>query len=86
MEELLINPKTGKEYVNVPPKVAAAYLDVGTPFMYEGLKQGVLPFGTAVQSQKGRWIFNIPIQRLRAYKNGYDIDMLSALLRQVLER
>lgn len=86
MEELLINPKTGKEYVNVPPKVAAAYLDVGVPFIYEGLKQGVLPYGTAVQTPKGRWTFNIPIQRLRAYKNGYDIDMLSALLRQVLER
>lgn len=85
MEELLINPKTGKEYVNVPPKIAARYLGVSEQFVYKGLKQGVLPFGTAVDAGK-EWMFNIPIQRLRVYKNGYDIDMLGAILRQVLER
>lgn len=86
MEELLINPKTGKEYVNVPPKAAAKYLGVSEQFIYNGLKQNALPFGTAVQTDKGVWTFNIPIQRLRIYKDGYDIDMLNGLLKQVLDK
>lgn len=83
MEELLINPKTGEEYVNVPSKVAAKYLGVSEQFIYNGLKQNILPFGRAVHTGK-EWVFNIPIQRLRIYKNGYDLDMLNGLLRQLL--
>jgi hypothetical protein len=75
MTNILINPKTGTEYIDVPPKVAAAYLDVGTPFIYEGLKQGIFPFGTAVQTKKGRWAFNIPIERLKAYKQAADMKI-----------
>lgn len=63
--ELLINSKTGEEYVDVPPSIAAEYLGVALNFIYQGLQKHTLPIGTAVQSNKGRWTYNIPCERLR---------------------
>lgn len=70
MDELLINPNTGQEYINVPVKTAAKYLDFSYISIYEGLKQGVLPFGSAVQGAGGKWSFLIPCERLKAYAQG----------------
>ena len=67
---MLINPNTGEEYINVPVKVAAEYLKFSYNSIYEGLKQGVLPFGLAVQGKGGKWSFLIPCERLKAYANG----------------
>jgi hypothetical protein len=82
-ENVLVDPKTGQEYINVPPRIAAKYLGVSKDYVYSGLKQGVLPFGTAVQSDKGIWSFNIPAERLKIYKNGMDISMLNQLINLV---
>lgn len=79
-DNILINPKTGQEYVNVPPKVAAKYLGVSEQFIYKGLKQKALPFGTAIDAGK-EWAFSIPVDRLKIYKNGLDLSMLNALLK-----
>lgn len=84
-DELLINPSTGQEYVDVPPTVAARFLDVALNFIYEGLKKQVLPIGTAVQSEKGRWTYNIPCQRLKAYAKGADVLQISELLNLLKE-
>lgn len=78
---ILINPETGQEYVNVPPKVAAKFLDVSEPFIYDGLKQGKLPFGIGILGKSGnKWSFNIPVARLKAYKSGVDLSLLSNLI------
>ena len=59
-DEILINPKTGQEYDDVPPTVAAKYLGVALNLIYEGLKKQTLPIGSAVQSDSGRWRYSIP--------------------------
>ena len=64
-DEILINPKTNQEYRDVPPTVAAEYLGVALNYVYEGLKKQTLPIGSAVKSDKGRWTYNIPIDRLK---------------------
>lgn len=79
-DKILINPKTHQEYTDVPPTVAAEYLGTALNFVYEGLKKQTLPIGSAVQSDKGRWSYNIPIDRLKAYANGTDISLLNKLL------
>lgn len=78
--KLLINPDTREKYVNVSPKVAAKYLGVSQKFVYDLLKSGSCPFGTAVQTDTGSWMFNIPVARLEAYANGLDVSMLVQLL------
>lgn len=82
-DSILINPKTGEEYVNVPSKVAAKYLGVSEQFIYNGLKQNILPFGRAVHTGK-EWVFNIPVNRLKIYKNGLDLNMLNVLFQPEL--
>lgn len=67
-DDILIDPETGKEYINVPVKVAAKYLDFPVPAMYECLKQGKAPFGIGVVPTSGsKWSFVIPIDRLKAW-------------------
>ena len=83
-DRILINPKTGQEYDDVPPTVAAKYLGVALNFIYEGLKKQTLPIGSAVQSDSGRWSYNLPIDRLKAYASGADITVSISLLRQLL--
>lgn len=83
-EKILINPKTNQEYRDVPPTVAAEYLGVALNYVYEGLKKQTLPIGSAVQSDKGRWSYNIPIDRLKTYASGADIIVSISLLRQLL--
>ena len=78
-DKILIDPNTGQEYIDVPPTVAAKFLDVALNFIYEGLKKRVLPIGTAVQSEKGRWTYNIPCERLKAYAKGVDISLMSEI-------
>lgn len=82
--ELLINPKTGEEYVDVPPSIAAEYLGVALNFIYQGLQKHTLPIGAAVQSNKGRWTYNIPCERLKAYASGIDVLQTTALLKRLL--
>lgn len=77
---LLINPKTGEEYVDVPPTVAAKFLGVAPTFIYNGLRQGRLPFGSAAQGEKGGWVYNIPAERLKMYATGVDISLLIQML------
>lgn len=78
--ELLINPETGEKYVNVSPKIAAKYLGVSQKFVYDFLKTGKCPYGNGVQTDTGAWMFSIPVARLEAYANGYDITMVNQLL------
>lgn len=54
---ILINPKTGKEYENVPVRIAAEYLDVAPGLIRHGLIEKRLPIGTAFppQSEGGKW-------------------------------
>lgn len=84
IDKILINPKTNQEYRDVPPTVAAEYLGVALNYVYEGLKKQTLPIGSAVQSDKGRWSYNIPIDRLKTYASGADISLLTALLNKLL--
>ena len=77
---VLINPKTGEEYVDVPPTVAAKFLGVAPTFIYNGLRQGRLPFGSAAQGDKGGWVYNIPAERLKMYATGVDISLLIQML------
>ncbi|MBQ7505334.1 MAG: hypothetical protein IJT79_08475 [Ruminococcus sp.] len=80
MNNILIDPKTGEEYVDVPPSAAAKYLGVTVLLVREGLKSGALPIGAAVQPKpNGKWIFNIPIARLKAYREASDLNLKSAL-------
>lgn len=82
-EKVLINPKTGQEYVDVPPTAAAKYLGVALNFIYEGLKKQTLPIGSAVRNDSGRWTYNIPCARLKAYACGVDITLLNEFLNQL---
>ena len=83
-DKILVNPKTNQEYTDVPPTVAAEYLGVALNYVYEGLKKQTLPIGSAVQSDKGRWTYNIPIDRLKTYASGADISLLTTLLNNLL--
>ncbi len=83
-DKILINPKTNQEYRDVPPTVAAEYLGVALNYVYEGLKKQTLPIGSAVQSDKGRWSYNIPIDRLKTYASGADISLLTTLLNKLI--
>lgn len=85
-EALLINPNTGEEYVDVPPMVAAEYLGVALNFIYKGLQKQTLPIGAAVQSDRGRWTYNIPCKRLKAYASGIDVLQTTDLIKQLLEK
>lgn len=83
-DKILVNPKTNQEYRDVPPTVAAKYLGVALNFIYEGLKKQTLPIGSAVQSDSGRWSYNIPIDRLKTYASGADLSLLTSLLTTLL--
>ena len=83
---LLINPKTGQEYDDVPPTVAAKFVGVALNFVHDGLKLKALPIGTAVQSEKGRWTYNIPCDRLKAYASGVDVLQTTQLLEMFISR
>lgn len=84
-DKILINPKTGQEYDDVPPTVAAKYLGVALNFIYEGIKKQTLPIGSAVQSDSGRWSYSIPCARLKTYASGADITVAINLLKQLLK-
>ncbi|MCD8025768.1 MAG: hypothetical protein LUF33_02255 [Clostridiales bacterium] len=86
MENLLVNPDTGQEYENVPVKVAAKFLDVAPTQIYEGLQQGRLPYGCGVKGKGGRWTYCIPCERLKAFRNGVDIDALKQTLNSLIAK
>ena len=67
IDKILINPITGEPYKNVPPKVAAQYLDITPEFIYRGLREQRLPIGTACLFKGGKWSYNIPLERLIDY-------------------
>ena len=77
--DLLINPKTGEDYISVPPQIAAKFLGVALTFVYSGLQQGTLPIGAAARSEKGIWCYNIPCQRLKNYAAGVVVTLLARL-------
>lgn len=72
---LLIDPKTGEEYLNVPATVAAKFLGVALTFVYAGLQQQRLPIGSAAQGGRGTWCYSIPCERLKAYALGASVDI-----------
>ncbi len=78
---ILINPNTGQEYENVPVRIAAEYLDVAPGLIRHGLIEKRLPIGTAFppQSEGGKWKFNIPVERLKAYANAADLKLSAAV-------
>lgn len=55
---------------NVPPKLAAKYLDVAALSVYYALQQGVAPFGYAVKNPGGKYSYQISPGLLVAYKRG----------------
>lgn len=61
IDKILINPKTGEPYKNVPPKVAAQYLDITPEFVYNGLREQRLPIGRLACSRavNGRITFRL---------------------------
>lgn len=71
--ELLIDPATHEEYINVPASIAAKYLGIGLPLLYTLLQAGRLPIGAAAQSAKGIWGYAIPCERLKAWANAADL-------------
>ena len=77
IDEILINPKTGKPYKNVPPKVAAKYLDTTPEFIYKSMRDQRLPIGTACRFGGGKWSYNIPIKRLIDYATKCNVIVMS---------
>lgn len=55
---------------NVPPRLAAKYLDVGALSIYYALQQGAAPFGYAVKNPGGKYTYHISPGLLVAYKRG----------------
>lgn len=52
----------------VPPKVAAAMLGKGVMFVYMGLRNQRLPFGTATLGANGkRWSYHISPEKFASY-------------------
>lgn len=78
-DEILINPETGQEYINVPATVAAKYLDISLRLVYDGIQKKTLPIGSAVQSDRGRWVYSIPIERLKSYAYGLDVQAMGLI-------
>lgn len=59
----------------VPPQIAARYLGMSDNILYEGLKNGDFPFGTATKGTKGRWEYDIRPQALVNYNHSGHINM-----------
>lgn len=59
----------------VSPQIAARYLGISDNIIYEGLKNGDFPFGTATKGAKGRWEFDIRPQALVNYNRSGHINM-----------
>ena len=63
--------ETLNKYKNVPVSVAAKLLDVSEGYIRVGLRDGRLPFGTAVQiTEGGKWTFQISPGLLKEYITG----------------
>ena len=62
-----------KHPVKIPVNVAAKMIDSTEAYIRAGIIQGKLCFGSGVQGEKGRWIFNIPTERFITYLSGADI-------------
>lgn len=69
----------------VPAQTAARYLGMSDNVLYEGLKNGDFPFGTATKGSKGRWEFDIRPQALVNYNRSGRIDM-TALANEITKR
>ena len=76
---LLIDPKTGEEYISVPVVIAAEFLGINRHKLCDGLETGRLPVGSAWKKGE-HWVYNIPCERLKAYALGYDLSSLAQLL------
>ena len=64
---------------NVPPKMAAKYLDVSLLSVYYALQQHVVPYGYAVENPGGKWSYHISPGLLVAYQRGtLKIEMKTA--------
>lgn len=65
------------EYVlgrkKITTQEAADYLGMNWWTLVDGLRNGNFPFGTAKPGNGGRWIYNIPGERLYRYKKGLDL-------------
>lgn len=76
---LLIDPRTGREYENVPTTIAAKFLGINRHKLCDGLETGRLPVGAAWKKGE-HWVYNIPCARLKAYALGYDLSALAQLM------
>lgn len=71
---------------NVPPQMAARYLSKGDDFIFDGLRDGTLPFGTAVRSSKsGKWVYDIRPEALVRYKHSGKMDT-TAFANEVVQK
>lgn len=61
---------TLRKYKNVPVSIAAELLDVSPNFIRAGLRDGRLPFGTAVQISNTKWTYQISPGLLEEYISG----------------
>lgn len=76
---LLIDPKTGEEFVNVPTEIAAQFLGINRHKLCDGLETGRLPVGAAWKTG-AHWVYHIPCGRLKAYALGLDISIRQQLI------
>lgn len=66
-----------EKYDNVPPSIAAKYLDVSPQYIRIGLQRNRLPFGSAVQvsgKDDGKWSYQISPQALINWKEGKSLQ------------
>ncbi len=78
MNNILINPKTGAEYENVPVRVAAEFLSTSPQAVRDGILGKTLPIGAVALNAGGKPRFIIPPERLKSWKNGYDLNISAA--------
>ena len=65
------------KYENVPPSVAAKFLNVSAQYIRVGLQRNRLPFGSAVQvsgKDDGKWCYQISPMALINWKEGKSLQ------------
>ena len=64
---------------SVPVETAQKYLNIPKQMLYQGLQQGVFPFGVAVE-RRGKWSYDIRPKALVDYQNHGCQNGLDALI------
>lgn len=69
----------------VTPAVAGQYLGISDDSIRDGLINGNFPFGTAIRSESGRYVYDIrPIALVNYNRNGRGID-IEALADRIIQ-